>query len=264
MRDYVEKMKKRAADLEKAIDTAIRQSDGFPDGRLRISQSGRQVRYYQVLSNDNNSGEYITKDKRDIIKKLAQKDYSKQFITEARRELSILKQCIRMLEESDADLSYQMLPETRKQWVEPYILTDELYAKRWEEQVFKTNTFAPEAKIYETKKGEKVRSKSEAIIADILSGLGIPYHYEQALVLKDKSVKYPDFTLLRVRTGEVIYLEHLGLLDDEQYRIGCMKKLEEYRSSGIYPGKNLLITYESKETPLDISGTRKMLKNVLL
>ena len=76
-----------------------------------------------------------------------------------------------MLEESDADLSYQMLPETRKQWVEPYILTDELYAKRWEEQLFKTNTFAPEAKIYETKKGEKVRSKSEAIIADILSGL---------------------------------------------------------------------------------------------
>ncbi len=144
----------------------------------------------------------------------------------------------------------------------PYILTDELYSARWEAKAYRTNPFNPDGKIYETRKGEMVRSKSEAILADMLYELGIPYHYEQELRLKDKKLRYPDFTLLKVKTREEIYLEHFGLLDDEQYRASCIDKLDEYRNSGIYPGKNLLITVESKDNPLDIGGTRKMLKDI--
>ena len=231
---------------------------------MRISQTEKRVRYYQVLQKGDSSGAYITHEKRDIIKKLAQKDYTRRFLVEARRELSNLEKCIGLLEDSDSDLTYTMLTDNRKQRVEPYLQTDEIYAKHWQEQAFKTNGYAPEAKIYETQKGEKVRSKSEAIIADILYGLEIPYRYEQALMLKNKTIRYPDFTLLKAKTRDVIYLEHFGLLDDEQYRAGCLKKLDDYRSNGIYPGKNLLITYESKENPLDIGGTRKMLKTLLL
>lgn len=220
---------------------------------MRISQTEKRVRYYQVLQKGDSSGAYITHEKRDIIKKLAQKDYTRRFLVEARRELSNLEKCIGLLEDSDSDLTYTMLTDNRKQRVEPYLQTDEIYAKHWQEQAFKTNGYAPEAKIYETQKGEKVRSKSEAIIADILYGLEIPYRYEQALMLKNKTIRYPDFTLLKAKTRDVIYLEHFGLLDDEQYRAGCLKKLDDYRSNGIYPGKNLLITYESKENPLDIS-----------
>ena len=264
MQDYVKAMKKRASELKKAIMEAMRISESYPDGRLRVSQTEKRVRYYQVLQKGDSSGSYITREKRDIIKILAQKDYTGRFLSEARRELSSLEKCIDLLEESDSDLTYTLLPDTRKQWVEPYLQTDEIYARHWQEQVFKTNGYATEAKIYETQKGEKVRSKSEAIIADILYGLRIPYRYEQALMLRDKTIRYPDFTLLKVKTRDVIYLEHFGLLDDEQYRAGCLNKLDEYRSNGIYPGKNLLITYESKENPLDIGGTRKMLKTILL
>ncbi|MBE5835281.1 MAG: hypothetical protein E7309_11635 [Butyrivibrio sp.] len=40
---------------------------------------------------------------------------------------------------------------------------------------------------------------------------------------------------------------------------GAMDKMDLYRASGIYPGKNLIFTYETDKKPLDIKGMRKML-----
>ena len=92
--------------------------------------------------------------------------------------------------------------------------------------------------------------------------MGIPYLYEQALKLRNGKIYYPDFTLLKKNTRETIYLEHLGLLDDETYRKSNLLKLDEYRANGIYIGKNLLITYETLDSPLDINGIRRMLKEI--
>ncbi|MCR4691075.1 MAG: hypothetical protein K5739_07015 [Lachnospiraceae bacterium] len=262
MQDYTKLMMKRAAELKKAIRVAERNIKNYPKGRLRISQSGNQVRYYHVLPGQDRSGTYIKRDRLDVINQLAQKDYTERFIRSARKELSRLEQCMGLLSNGDADLVYQTLGDRRKAFVEPYILPDEVYAERWKKEEFKTNTYMPETKKYETRQGEMVRSKSEAILADILFELGIPYHYEQALMLNNHMVRYPDFTLLKVKSRELIYLEHFGLLDDENYREGCLKKLDEYMNNGIYLGKNLLITYESEWCSLDIGGTRRMLKDI--
>ena len=98
----------------------------------------------------------------------------------------------------------------------------------------------------------------------VLYELEIPYHYEKALRLRNGATRYPDFTLLKVSTGEEIYLEHFGLLDDSEYLSENLKKLEEYRKNGIYVGKNLLFTYETTSTPLDIKGIRQMLKETMI
>ncbi len=47
---------------------------------------------------------------------------------------------------------------------------------------------------------EKVRSKSEAFIADTLYEFGIPYRYEYLVRMVNGELRYPDFTLLKVRT----------------------------------------------------------------
>ncbi|MBO4900669.1 MAG: hypothetical protein J5509_10315 [Lachnospiraceae bacterium] len=264
MEKCIETMKQRLKSIKTAIKSAEKDKARFPKGRLRVSQSKNQVRYYQVESSDNFSGLYLTKEQHDVAKALAQKDYNEEFLKSARLELEELNRTIRQLSETNADLAYQNLDPRRRRLVEPYIIPDDEYAANWLNQTFKTNSFMPEAKIYDTKNGEKVRSKSEAILADLFLEFGIPYHYEQALFLKDKSVRYPDFTLLKVATREEIYLEHFGLLDDEEYRNKCLEKLDEYRQNGIFPGKNLLITYESEAFPLDIKGIRKMIKELFL
>ncbi len=57
-----------------------------------------------------------------------------------------------------------------------------------------------------------VRSKSEVIVADTLTRLGISYEYEKELSATDNpsDFKLPDFTVSYV--GDTYYWEHLGML----------------------------------------------------
>ena len=71
-----------------------------------------------------------------------------------------------------------------------------------------------------SERGERVRSKSEKIIADKLYRNGIPYKYEKPLVLKGLGKIHPDFEILNKRTRKEYFLEHLGKMDD----IGYVKK----------------------------------------
>ena len=58
--------------------------------------------------------------------------------------------------------------------------------------------------VYETKKNELVRTKSEMMLADMYYELGIPYRYEAQLLLKNGKKKYPDFTLLKTKITNLL------------------------------------------------------------
>ncbi len=234
MDELIKLMKERAETLRKGIAKAEKDVGTFPDGWLRINPSANRLRYYHLTDPGDREGEYIKKENHRLAYRLAQKDYNTKFLREAKQEL-----------------------------VTPYISTDNLFAKEWQSRSFKSNPYRPENKIYDTRRGEKVRSKSEAILADMFYELGIPYHYEKPIKLRNGNTRYPDFTLLKVKTREEIYLEHFGLLDDEEYRRECFYKLDEYRNSGIYTGRNLLFTYETATNPLDIKGIKRMLEELL-
>ncbi len=144
-----------------------------------------------------------------------------------------------------------------------HVLIDER-RRRWQSLHFKQNPYKPENKIYETKRGEIVRSKSEALIADILFYLRIPYHYEMPLKLGKGIIRYPDFTILKNKTREVYYFEHFGMMDNDEYRSKCFDKIDEYRKKGIYSGKNLIVTFETENIHLDIKGIREILRILLV
>ena len=68
-----------------------------------------------------------------------------------------------------------------------------------------------------TLRGERVRSKSEAMIADTLYRLKIPYKYECPLTIRRKTgtsrntkTIYPDFTCLNVRLRQEFVWEHFN------------------------------------------------------
>ena len=213
-----------------------------------------------MTEKNDTKGKYLSKKEQlSRVKKLAQKDYNKHFLKTAKIELNMLEGLLLKYNKNQAEESYNNLSIERKQLVTPYILPDDLLAKAWQSKTFKPNPYKPEKKIFDTKRGEKVRSKSEAIIADMLYDMGIPYRYEYPVRIYNGMIKYPDFTLLKTKTREVIYYEHFGRMDEEGYRRDTMEKMDEYRASGIFPGKNLIFTYETEANPLDINGTRMML-----
>ena len=113
-----------------------------------------------------------------------------------------------------------------------------------------------------TERGERVRSKSEKIIADKLYALGIPYRYEYPLVLSGNIRVYPDFIILKLPEREEVYLEHFGRMDDEEYVESVMYKLSTYEKNRIYLGVNLFVTHETSKNPLNTRALDGMLKSL--
>lgn len=257
-------MEQRIVILQRAIKFAEKDKRTLPEGRLRISKSRKQMRYFEVTDDTPSKGKYISMNNMKYVRNLAQKMYNELFLKRAKKELSKIEELLTYARKGTAESIFTNLSSERQKLVTPYIITDDLYAMKWQSQNFQSNPYMPENKKYDTIRGEKVRSKSEAILADMLYNLGIPYHYEKPLVMGRGVVRYPDFTILNTKNREEIYLEHLGLLDDEEYRRGCLNKLDEYRKNSIFPGKNLILTYETSDNPLDIKGIKGMLKELFI
>ena len=91
--------------------------------------------------------------------------------------------------------------ESRKEWVIPIQTSVKERITQWVNEKKETNTYYQENLIYETSKGEYVRSKSEMIIADILyqNKEHILYKYERPLEIMingKKTIIYPEILQL--------------------------------------------------------------------
>ncbi len=86
----------------------------------------------------------------------------------------------------------------------------------------------PETLIHRTSTGIAVRSKSEVIVADIFTRLGLTYLYEEPLVNPHNTVDFrlPDFTI--GFQGDIYFWEHLGMLNLPTYFESWMKKKRWY------------------------------------
>lgn len=230
----------------------------MPEGKLRISNNRGIPRYYHIKEAKDTRGKYIIKEKQKLAQLLAQKEYLNRIEKELLAELKDINNYLKKHGASELEDKFAELNVYRKELVDPLVLPDELYVQQWENEKYETNTYLEEQKVYATKKGELVRTKSEVLLADMYMELGIPYRYEAAVSLRDGRKKYPDFTLLNPLTRQLIYHEHLGLLDDNKYRKSNLKKLNEYRRNSIYPGKNLIVTHEAEGSYLNINEIREM------
>ena len=157
------------------------------------------------------------------------------------------------------------MPEQKGIFVTKYELTDEEYAKMWEDSKNNLGRIEPDEQLKElgliTEKGEYVRSKSEKIIADTLTKNNINYVYELPLRLKGYGTVKPDFTVLNKRTRHEYVWEHFGMMDDSIYVKNAIKKIEQYGKSGYVQGKNFIATFESKEAPLNTVTINRVIQD---
>lgn len=253
---------KRKKYLQQLLYEIESKLSAFPEGTLRVSKIKGVPRYYQMINKGDVKGNYIKKKNIDLARQLAQKDYMKKMFQKAKAELSDIEDFLESHNRMELEHVYTGLNQYRKELVSPIVVSDEIYAQQWEREEFAKNPYYPEEKVYSTKKEELVRSKSEVMLADMYYELGIPYRYEAELCLQNGHVKYPDFTLLKISSREIIYHEHMGLMDDEKYRKANLMKLDEYRRNGIYLGKNLIITYEAEGCYLNIREIREMCQEI--
>ena len=222
-----------------------------PDGTLKIDKSSGKPKYYQRIAGDNPRLIYIPASEIGKAYALAQKDYNQKLLKLLKRKLRHINGFLKYYPVKEIDSIYNSLSPERKALVRPIIPTDLQFIKEWENEPYDRLPFrTDDGSAYYTEKGERVRSKSEVIIANALYRAGIPYKYECPLVLNGRTV-YPDFTILDIRTRTVVYFEHFGMMDDPEYRRKTMQKLALYAANGIVQGKNLIYTMESSDQALD-------------
>ena len=129
----------------------------------------------------------------------------------------------------------------------------------WQKAPYEHNTSHPEHLVHKCISGNIVRSKSESLIDMLLYVNKIPYRYECALHF-DEETLYPDFTILHPKTHESQYWEHFGMMDKPSYVHKNNSRLQTYLTHNIIPGKNLIITYETSNHPLDLYTIEKILQ----
>lgn len=261
----------REQTLAKLVETKRRQLDNAPPGYLRIVPIRGNTRYYHVQFSKTKEGErtstYLSK-KNDfqMVRRLAQKAYDARVLKTAEQELRAWEALARYFPDMSAEEVYATLSPARQKLVTPIRLTDEEYRAQWEAVTWEPGYFKPESPYYKTDRGERVRSKSEQLIANLLYRLGIPYRYEYpvtVLVDGQRQTWRPDFLILDVRNRKEYYLEHFGLLGDEDYARNAIRKMNVYEENGIYEGSSIIYSFESNLAPLDIRALERKVRRLL-
>lgn len=281
--NIIEEAQKEINRLEKMLKGIDMFLSGAPEGCLKWQNKNGKTYYYQqymqdvpMIADKTMDTENFDKWKRKYIRKrdigivaaLAQKHYYSSVKPLVQKQLKELKQFVNKYPKENLEEIYEALSVERKRFVKPLQPSVKQIIKNWEAEVYEKNTKYSENLKFETDQGELVRSKSEVIIANLLyqNKNHILYKYERPLELnvegRSKTV-YPDFTILSKRIGKIIYWEHAGRMDDPYYVNDFVKKLNTYVMNGLLPGKDVILTYETQNNPLEIGVVKRMIKELI-
>lgn len=254
--------------LEKLVRKSLEDSPE-DDGNIRSEmKKGKYPQYYLVTKSDRQKfpyGRYLKKNEINIAKNYIQKEYDEKILAALIARRKVIKRIVMSKDiKTEIESIHSKMSPAKRSLLTPYILSDEEFIEEWNNRVCGNENPYPRSNEFLTEKGEVVRSKSEKMIADKLFFRGIVYKYEAKLQLSKKSVVYPDFTLLNVRTRETFYLEHFGMMDDSDYCKKALEKIELYEENQIYQGEKLFITFESSYKPINMKQIDTIIDRLLL
>lgn len=239
-----------------------------PEGYLRITSNGKRPQFMHCSDNCNQNqtrkqGAYIKQDEQELALRLAQKNYDQKIQKLVERRLKQLDKLTKEYEDNEIEEIYNKLHPIRKTLIKPVEIPWEQRLAEWKNIPYTGKEFKPGTPEIYSKKGERVRSKSEKIIADTFYDLGIEYKYECPIMLKGYGIVYPDFTILRRRDYKEIYWEHDGRMDDPQYAEKAIRKINSYKANGMYLGNNLIVSFESASVVLNDKIIKSMIDKYL-
>lgn len=250
MKDTLKQLQEERAKLLEWSEKVGQALKNVPQGSLAIRIKKDKPEYYWRINRKKEV--YLKKDQMSLVKVLAQKSYLLEVESYIKNQIDTIQTFLENYSTTSVSDYYHHLSNSRKELVTPICIPDEIYTRLWQEEAYSGKGFAVNESEILTEKGERVRSKSEKIIADKLLSLGIPYKYEHPLQLARGGVIYPDFTLLDVEKRKEVYYEHFGMMDNPEYAEKAVRKIENYIRNGYIPGNNLIFTFETSRHPLDM------------
>lgn len=241
----------RKKELEEILSVKELLIKKAPEGELRLVKRGNSIQYHHKHPHSVPDGDYLKRNQDSLAAALAQKNYDNKLIRELKTEIKALDRFLIDYRPDRIDEIYTNLHDCRKPLIRPAMLPDKDYVKRWIGVEYQKKEFEENVPDYFTANGERVRSKSEILIADALRRHKIPYRYEFPMHIPGYGMVHPDFTCLNVRERKEYIWEHNGMMSDSKYADYAIKRIEMYTLVGYSPRDNLILSFESASHPLN-------------
>jgi len=254
--EQLQNEKERLVAIKKCAEERLREA---PEGTIYINKHRNGVQFYLRTSTKDKKGRYLAVAQREKAYVLIQKKYDLQIVEAAGKQIEVLERFINSYDPDCLKKIYETASDARKKIIVPAELPDELYAEKWQSVEFQPKEIGEDVPEHYSDKGERVRSKSEVMIADALAQAGIPYRYESPIML-GTVILYPDFTILRKEDRKQLFWEHLGKMDDPEYVIKNLRRIRLYEQNGIMPGIDLILTMETSQQPINLSVIKQMIR----
>ena len=238
--------------LEKIIRVVEKRLQSAPEGTVRISAHGKGYQFYLRTDADSRNGRYLPVSERKLAVALMQKKYDLKILSEARKQAAAIQTFLKRYDPDILKKTFSSLHEVQKGCIETAEISDQEYVQRWIAHKYEPKPIGDDIPEHYTQKGERVRSKSEVMIADALAYAGIPYRYE-CPVNVGGMIYHPDFTILREEDRKELFWEHLGRMDETDYCRRTVLRIRTYEKNGIIPGRDLILTMETSQNPLNLS-----------
>ena len=179
--DYLEKYaQERLEKLKGMRRQCVANLKGLPEGKVYVKKKRKTNQFYKITPDGDRNGKYIKAGERDVAESLVKREYNEKCLNEIEKEIRALEKMLKTCNSENLENVISKLAPVKQTMVMPLVLPREDFIKQWEEekQQLKEKMWPMVMKSYDesmddeegvfTEKDEKVRSKSEKIIADKL------------------------------------------------------------------------------------------------
>lgn len=258
---------KRVKELKAAIKLLEKSLSESPEGVLYVSSSHGRLQWQCRVGGVKS---FLSNSEADRINELAQKKYYELVLESWRKQYEAL---VRLRQDYHSNDGGEILASMRQEFrnlVAPLLPSGDQFVENWRKFRYRGKNLAGATLM--SVDGVKVRSKSELLIADMMSASGVPYRYEFPYKMnwqdadgRESRVKvYPDFTCLNPHTRQEFVWEHFGMMDDSEYAQGAIEKLDQYERNGFVYGENFIFTMETRAKPLDSRRIQRVINKYFL
>jgi hypothetical protein len=265
MEDYRYKLKKQLTEIDELIsriEKDLSKLKNLPDSRIIVTKSNGCDQYYW-LDKETKSRKYAKVEEMQALKNVAQRDYEMEISKKLKRNREEIIRFLKKYNVDEIETIYSRMADARKKLIIPVVEPNELFVEKWKNVEYEPMPIFDDTEFY-SNNGIRVRSKSELIIANLLEQKEIPYRYEYQINLRGVGTVRPDFMCLNIRTREEFIWEHFGMMDSVKYANKTVEKINSYEQNGYFPGKNLIMTFETSQCAISSNIIQKTIDKYLI
>ena len=264
--DILNQVKKYYNETEQRISFLEKELAEAPDGTIRIrALDGKKHYYHRFLSGNRLLERSIPHSDKSTITALAKKRYIRKVLPIMKQNLRAAWQFLLIHSGKNEDsIAADSIPMEILESIGEIYVTVEDRRRKWLTQTWTDQPGFDNMPQYRTLRGDYVRSKSEAFIADALYRHDLPYLYEKPLFLDGlRYPLFPDFTIYDPYTDREQFWEHFGMMENADYAEKVCRKLSYYLNAGLIPGHGLICTFETNHQPISSADIEMLIRTLM-